>query len=471
MNPFAKIFSKKIEQKSNPVGSVMITPDVYRSSFGRLEDYISQAYERNPTVAECVNMIASGAAEPIIRLKRQLPDGTCEEITNHPVLDLIDRPNPTQTRNEFFQQFFASRLVLGNAFMVADQINDRAAPVELWNLNALAMSIMPSVTGVPKSYRFRGVSGDKEFAVNNITGAGQVYHSRNLNLGLTDALWGVSPLISGRAWIDVSNEGAEWNASLLQNNAKPSGILKKTGAAMTAQQYQQIKDRFEQDYQGARNSGVPMILDNGLEWQEMSINPKDMDFQASLNFSDKKICGIYRIPYVLLSPDASTFNNVENARRILWEDIIAPFLNNFLDSFDNWLLPKYKDTQGMFFEADYSSIPAFQIKEAQQADRVQALLEKGVITRNEARKMLGFDDLDIPEANEIYIQSSLIPLSAGDISMADVALSETDKFNNRGEDGNAGAASDSEAEDSGEPVEKARKAVNKKARAGNKKIL
>lgn len=413
MSLLTKILGKKIEQKSNPVGSLLYMTGQYRGSFGDPQTYITMGYNKNPTIRECVDIIAVGAAGVKFCLKQRNADGTTEEIDQHPILDLLDRPNPTQTKREFFREFFTSRLVTGNGFLIADQLTPQSPPVELWNIPARAVQIMASDTGIPSSYKFVGMRGNKEFEVNPITGMSQIYHSKEMNL--IDNLFGISPLTAARVWVDVGNEGAEWNAALLENGCQASGVLKKTGTPLTDTQYSQIKQRFEKENQGSRNAGVPMILDNGLDWTQTGINPKDMDFQNSLNYSDKKICGIYRVPYVLLSPDASTFNNVENARRILWEDTIASFLDNFLDSFDNWILPKYtgKDAAtNIFLEANYDDVPAFQIKKQQQSDRVQALLTGGVLTRNEARQQLGYEEIDVPEADEIYIPSTMVPLDS-----------------------------------------------------------
>lgn len=463
-----RFFKRKHETKENPVAKLLFTGATYTSSFTTLQDFIDAAFEKNPTVSEVVTMIASGAASVKIKLKRRMGEEEPEEVKDHPVLSLLDRPNPTQTRKEFFEQSFTARLVTGNAFLISSQLNPTSPPVELWNLLTSAVSIKPGETGIPAAYKFQSVRGMMEFPVNPINGQSPIYHSKNVQL--KNDLFGMPPLKSGAVWVDVSNEGGEWNASLLANGASPSGILKKTTTGVwTDQQYKQIKDRWESNHQGTKNAGIPMILE-GMDWVQMGFNPKDMDFERTMNYSDKKICGIYRVPYVLLSPDASTFNNVQNARRILWEDVIAPFLNNFLDSFDNWLLPKYKNTEDMYFEADYSCVPAYQAMEAEKAERVINMRDKGIITINEAREMLGLDKVEAPEADEIYIQSSQIPLTT-DNTLTDQALAETEKFNNRNQNDNADTEGAATAGDSGKPPKAARKAAGKKTNSRNKTLL
>ena len=49
---------------------------------------------------------------------------------------------------------------------------------------------------------------------------------------------------------------------------------------MSDQQFARLKSEIEEQYGGGRNAGRPLLLEGGLEWKEMSLNPKDMDFAA-----------------------------------------------------------------------------------------------------------------------------------------------------------------------------------------------
>jgi HK97 family phage portal protein len=53
---------------------------------------------------------------------------------------------------------------------------------------------------------------------------------------------------------------------------------------------------LQQKYSGAMNAGVPMLLDNGLKWQSISINPEDAQMLESRAFSVEEICRFFGVP-------------------------------------------------------------------------------------------------------------------------------------------------------------------------------
>jgi len=68
---------------------------------------------------------------------------------------------------------------------------------------------------------------------------------------------------------------------LLDNAARPSGALVYAGpenAVLSDGQFERLKRELEEQYQGTRNAGRPLLLEGGLDWKAMSLSPRDMDF-------------------------------------------------------------------------------------------------------------------------------------------------------------------------------------------------
>ena len=86
-----------------------------------------QGYQRNAIVYRCVRMIAEAAASVPWRLY----DGRAE-VTAHPVLDLLNWPNPKEAGPVFLEAIFSNLLLYGNAYIEAAMID--AAPRELYAL-------------------------------------------------------------------------------------------------------------------------------------------------------------------------------------------------------------------------------------------------------------------------------------------------------------------------------------------------
>ena len=126
----------------------------------------------------------------------------------------------------------------------------------------------------------------------------------------------------------------------------------------------------------------------------------------------KYVATAFGVPLPLVDNDASTFNNVEQAKERLWTDTILPLLNEFLESFGKWLLPAYgKDLK---FGYNEDSIPALEGIRAKRFTRMADSIGKGLITINEGRDAIGYDDIE--GGDDLLIPSQLIPLGmdAGD---------------------------------------------------------
>jgi HK97 family phage portal protein len=66
--------------------------------------------------------------------------------------------------------------------------------------------------------------------------------------------------------------------------------------ALSKQQRIDAEELLQQKYQGAMNAGVPMLLDNGLTWQSITINPDDAQMLESRGFSVEEICRFFGVP-------------------------------------------------------------------------------------------------------------------------------------------------------------------------------
>ena len=59
---------------------------------------------------------------------------------------------------------------------------------------------------------------------------------------------------------------------------------------------------------------VDVLLEGGLDWREMSINPKDMDFIESKNSAAREIALAFGVPPQLLGINGdSTYSNMQEA--------------------------------------------------------------------------------------------------------------------------------------------------------------
>ncbi len=118
-----------------------------------------------------------------------------------------------------------------------------------------------------------------------------------------DDHYGLSPLEAAAIAVDTHNAAAKWNKALLDNAARPSGALVYAGpdgAVLSDQQFERLKRELDEQYQGARNAGRPLVLEGGLDWKAMSLSPKDMDFMEAKHAAAREIALAFGVPPMLL---------------------------------------------------------------------------------------------------------------------------------------------------------------------------
>jgi hypothetical protein len=230
-----------------------------------------------------------------------------------------------------------------------------------------------------------------QYPVNQINGRSAVMQFKTFNP--LNAWYGLPPMLAAAYGIDIHNGGNHWNKKLLDNDGRPSGALQVMGSdgkpgMLTDDQYARIKEMVDEQYSGANNAGRPLLLEGGLEWKQMSVNPKDMDFLKAKDSSARDIGLVFGVPSQLLQiPGDSTFANFEQATLSFWSDTVIPLMCWFLEGFNRWLTPLYGDDLYLWY--DEESIAALEPRRKEKFSRVQAA---EWMTIDEKRRATGMDD-------------------------------------------------------------------------------
>jgi hypothetical protein len=139
-------------------------------------------------------------------------------------------------------------------------------------------------------------------------------------------------------------------------------------------------------YQGDRNAGRPLILEGGLDWREMSLSPKDMDWLSGRTNAARDIALAFGVPAQMIGlPDAQTYANMEQARLAFYEETVLPQITRVISGIDHWLCPMYRDRPDLDFDPD--SISALTDKRQAQWTKIQTA---NFLTLNEKREAAGY---------------------------------------------------------------------------------
>jgi len=376
--PFSRD-NKRTERKQHPAGAAfLIGSSVQWTGSNDRRSYIREGYQHNVIVYRAIREIVEACKAISIELYQG-----ADLIEQHPALDLLNRPNPWQAYDQWLSEMMVNRLLFGETFAVGAPDGQFA---ELWPLNPIDMEVKPGPHGLPSAYCHKRGKSEKYFQVDPLTGDSEVFYLKTYN---PDNYWrGQSPLMAASLSADTHNAGSQWNYSLLKNSARPSGLVRFKGGYPAGETVQRMREYFKAAMAGSANAGeIPMLADDA-EFVELSKSPRDMDFTNTMKETAKYVASAFGVPLPLIDNDASTFNNLEQAKERLYTDTVIPLMEEFIGAFSMWLLPRYGE--GLEFRLDLDSISALEGNRQRMFERAVLAFEKGVLTREESRVMMGF---------------------------------------------------------------------------------
>lgn len=348
--------------------------------------FAEEGYRRNVIAHRAIAMVATAAASVPWKLTEQRGRGS-RALAQHPLLTLLNHPNPLQGGAELFEALYSHRAIAGNAYLHAVGPKD-GAPLELYALRPDRVAVVPGQGGMPKAYRYTIDGRSMDIAVDAITGQSRLLHVKTFHP--LDDWYGLSPMEAAAYSIDQHNQCGAWNQSLLQNGARPSGALMVKTAegqpgTLSESQFTRLRSQLDEQFSGAANAGRPLLLEGGLEWKEMSLNPRDMDFINIKHSAARDVALAFGVPPQLLGiPGDNTYANLKEARMALWEQTVLPLLSSITDALNNWLAPMFDSA--LTLSLDQDAIPILAEKRDAYWARIAAA---DFLSAEEKRKLLG----------------------------------------------------------------------------------
>jgi HK97 family phage portal protein len=374
---------------------LMVNPGQAVWSPRNYESFAKEAYGKNVVAYQAINRVADAVASVKLGVYRGET-----ELTEHPLKALLNRPNPFQSYGDYMRAKVSFILIAGNGYEERFRVGGDIK--ELYQLRPDRMKIIPSANGIPAAYEYSMGQNKTRWDVDPRTLDSDVRHLKLFN-PLND-WYGMSPIEAGSYAIDQNNESMNWMQSLLQNSARPSGALTvKDGGTLSDENFNRLKAQIEEQYSGSSNAGRPMLLEGGLDWQQMGLSPTDMGIIESKFSSARDVALAFGVPPQLLGiPGDNTYSNYAEARLAFWEDTALPLLDMIVHDWNAWLGAAY----GVDIKADIDSIPAIAEKRLsmwQMADQSQDL------TINERRALKGYGPIE--GGDVLFVSSAMIPLS------------------------------------------------------------
>ena len=264
-------------------------------------------------VEACIGYRSENAVSTPWILKERKQDG--DTLTEHPVLDLLNMPNPYDDGMSALIKIWRDLDLRGNGYLlkVKSRIGDT---VELWQRTSLMLRPITDKSGMLVSYQYKVQNQPAVYYLPE-----DVIHLRYPDPD--GAPWdGRSPLEAAAVELFLDREAGKYQADSLKNGI--AGLLLALASMPederpSADQIAAMKEYFKSEL-GGRNRGRPVLAEFPVTPHKIEFSPDEMRLLETHNFAEERISGIYRIPAALVQFRAGLENTTANATLKEWEE-------------------------------------------------------------------------------------------------------------------------------------------------------
>ena len=337
-------------------------------------------YEYLEVVNRAVNMIVDDAAEIPLRVGEPIQglNSVTKGIRRSRVDLLLNKePNPFQDVSTFKRNLIIDYILDGNIFIYFDGVS-------LYHLPANYMDIEPDKRTYVQGYTFQtsiDYTPDEIIHVKENS-----FHS---------IYRGTSRLRAAQRSMSQLTRMREFQDNFFKNGAVPGLVIKSPSVISEKNKERMIQSwvtRYRPDGGGRR----PLVLDGGMELDSISnINFRELDFESSIDSANKEVLKVLGVPPIML--DSGNNANIRPNHRMYYLETILPIIEKLNKALERFF--------GYQITPDISNIPALQPELRDSAAYYSTLVNAGIITPNEAREALNYDE--VFGAGEIRVPANI----------------------------------------------------------------
>lgn len=341
----------------------------------------------------CVRLLSESISTLPLKIYVRQPDGSRKAATDHPAYSVLcRRPNSEMTPSRFMLMVVASICLRGNAFIEKKFIANRL--VSLVPLLPQNMVVKRLTTGALE-YKYTENGNERVIPVKNIM------HIRGFGL---DGVCGMMPMKTGRDVIGAAMAVEESAAKIFEQGLQSSGFLSSENA-LSDEQRERLRS-YMAAFTGSKNAGKIMVLEGGLKYQGVTMNPEDAQMLESRSFSIEEICRWFRVPPFMVghtTKQSSWASSLEGMNLQFLTHTLRPLLVNIEQEIGRCLL----DSDDEVF-AEFSVEGLLRADSAGRAAYYTSALQNGWMSRNDVRRL---ENMPPIEGGDIYtVQLNLTQL-------------------------------------------------------------
>ena len=286
-------------------------------------------YRGHATVYRCVRVIVGAMMRvPLVAKRGQRPTGVVQE--DGAWADLMQRPNPNQTRRQLVEATGTYLLTTGECLWYLEGKGGPArvseVPEQIWALpKGAAEPILDERTrSVILGWRLTTTTGVLEVPAHAVLQFKYSFDPSN-------PLRGLGPIGAAATAMRSDMKAEAWSEAFYDNAAEPGGILSTEGV-LTPKQREDMRMAWEAKHGGVSKRGRVAVLEGGLTYQQVGISQRDMDFIEQRKWNDTQIARVFGVPkFFLMDAQDISYASTRQAKRALWELAVLPIIDMMED--------------------------------------------------------------------------------------------------------------------------------------------
>lgn len=354
-----------------------------------------------PTVANCMDIITGSMAQMPVHLYLETENGAMEKVHDYRTKLLNDQSAPNMNAINTRKLAVKDYLLHGEVFIdiekekeVIDNITVHGDIKKLVHLPAKNVNVQAYHDGkdlVSADFTLTKLEGNNIFFNKKQT---MELNEEDLLRILNNPLnpyQGVGVLARGEKILSQALDEMEYTSNIYKNGAMPTGVL-KTQARLKQSMVDRLRDAWASLYGGVRNAAKTVILEEGMEYQKISLNPDEIQMHETKKGTISEVCKLFGVPESMVSTAANKYGSIEQNQLHFLKSTLATIIADFENAYNQYLLTEEEKEIGYCFRFDTSEL--IRTTEKEKIEAVGLGLEKGLLTINEARYKLDLPPID-----------------------------------------------------------------------------
>lgn len=348
----------------------------------------------------CVDVMAKALASCRWNIYLPKPGGRRELLENDPAFWLLNtRPNPEMTAIALREALLYVAIPFGNAYAEI-VLNNASRVAELWPLEHDRVTPRRNRETGKMFYEYVQPNGEHVELPPE-----RVFHLRGPGL---NGLMGDNLIARAAKALSVTAAQERYAASFFGRGAQPSGVLEFPGT-LGEDAYKRLQDEWQKNRVGPENAHRPLILEAGMKFQPLSVEPQKSQMVESRQFSVEEICRWFGVPpHKIQHLLRATYSNIEHSSLEFVRDALTPWARRLEQEADFKL---FRQDRGPW---KFTAIDTAPLSYGDAYSRAQAQAiwrQNGIMTANEIRAREGLNDAG-PDGDVLLVQSNMTTIEA-----------------------------------------------------------